>query len=76
MPVTLHLIEEVTGKKVASLQGYWDVPCVQTKGHLNFRDHITILEGTQDSTWLRLVVASGMKEADRRRRNRYMRRVL
>lgn len=58
-----------TGKKVAFLQGNWDLPCLK-KGPHNYKDHITVLTDVHDSTWVRIVVASGMKEADRHRRNR------
>lgn len=70
MPVRLNLVEASSGRKVAALQGNWDVPCLKGEGCRNHKDRITFFDRPSDSLWQRLVVASGMKEADRHRRNR------
>ena len=58
---TLNLTDLVTGKQVASFKagGCMTMPWETEK------DNITVMSNCQDSIWMRLVVASGIIEADR-----------
>jgi len=57
---TLNLTDLVTGKQVASFKagGSMTMPWETEK------DNITVMCNCQDSIWMRLVVASGIIEAD------------
>lgn len=69
-PVRLNLVEVSSGRKVAVLQGNWCLPFMRKKGQWNYKDRITLYEGADDPTWVRIVVGSGMQEADRHRGRR------